>query len=287
MNMNAIWSRILLATTCLVMSLALRGGAAEGEGAPRRVKVLFLGDSGHHKPLDRCRQVFEHFGRHGIDFTYTERMSDLNPQTLARYDALLLFANITQIALDQEKALLDYVASGKGFVPIHCASYCFLNSPKITALTGGRFKSHGTGVFKETIVNHEHPVTKGLRPVESWDETYVHEMHNEQDRTVLSIREDASGKEPYTWVRTHGKGRVFYTAWGHDERTWGNEDFQNLLERGLRWASGDWAMAGAPKFKPFEYTEANLPNYLPGRQWGTTGDPIRVMQKPLTPEESM
>ena len=46
----------------------------------------------------------------------------------------------------------------------------------------------------------------------------------------------ANKKEPWTWVRTQGKGRVFYTAWGHDERTWGNPGFQNLVERGVRWA---------------------------------------------------
>ena len=34
-------------------------------------------------------------------------------------------------------------------------------------------------------------------------------------------RVDAQGREPWTWVRTQGKGRVFYTAYGHDERTWG------------------------------------------------------------------
>ena len=27
-----------------------------------------------------------------------------------------------------------------------------------------------------------------------------------------------SGREPWTWVRMHGTGRVFYTAYGHDER---------------------------------------------------------------------
>ncbi len=54
-----------------------------------------------------------------------------------------------------------------------------------------------------------------------------------------TYRVDKKGKEPWTWVRTHGKGRVFYTAWGHDERTWGNPGFQTLLERGIRWAVGD------------------------------------------------
>src|SRR5688572_17587477 len=41
--------------------------------------------------------------------------------------------------------------------------------------------------------------------------------------------------------------------------------------------------------KPFEYIEApdKLPNYLPNAQWGTQGDPIDRMQKPLAPPESM
>ena len=33
--------------------------------------------------------------------------------------------NIDRIEKDQEQALLDYVAQGGGFVPLHCATYCF------------------------------------------------------------------------------------------------------------------------------------------------------------------
>src|SRR5881394_2919592 len=41
--------------------------------------------------------------------------------------------------------------------------------------------------------------------------------------------------------------------------------------------------------KPFEYVEspAPLPNYTPNAQWGTQSEPIRTMQKPLEPAESM
>lgn len=40
---------------------------------------------------------------------------------------------------------------------------------------------------------------------------------------------------------------------------------------------------------PFEYMDApdRLPNYTPRASWGTQGEPIRTMQKPLAPEESM
>ena len=46
------------------------------------------------------------------------------------------------------------------------------------------------------------------------------------------------------------------------------------------------AKSGLP---PFEYMEASdrLPNYTPGARWGTQGDPIMTMQKPLSPEASM
>ena len=61
---------------------------------------------------------------------------------------------------------------------------------------------------------------KGFGGFASWDETYVHHKHNEKDRIVLEQRVEGKFAEPWTWVRTHGKGRVFYTAWGHDARTW-------------------------------------------------------------------
>ena len=123
----------------------------------------------------------------GIDVTYTEKLGDLNPETLARYDALLIYANINEISPDQEKALLDYVEGGGGFVPVHCASYCFLNSPKYIALVGAQFQRHGTGEFDTKIVDPSHPIMKGFEPFRTWDETYVHTKHNEKDRHVLQI----------------------------------------------------------------------------------------------------
>ena len=206
--------------------------------APTPLKVLFLGDTGHHNPAARFKQIEPILAARGISLEYTGSLDDLNPAKLAGYDCLVIYANWTNISPSQETALLDFVAQGHGFVPLHCASYCFLNSPKYIELVGAQFKSHGTGVFKETIVLPEHPVLKGVSPIESWDETYVHTLHN-TNRVVLAERRDASGAEPYTWVREHGQGRVFYTAWGHDQRTWSNTNFQALVENGIRWASAN------------------------------------------------
>ena len=291
-------NRLLAAALSLGLSLTAVGA----DEPPRPIKVLFLGDNGHHRPAERFRQLQPVLEKRGIDLTYTDKVEALNAKMLASYDGLIIYANTTRITPEHEKALLDFVEGGKGFIPIHCASYCFLNSPKYVELVGAQFKSHGTGTFRTTIADPDHPVMKGFKGFESWDETYVHTRHNEKDRTVLEYRAEGDVKEPWTWVRTQGKGRVFYTAWGHDQRTWGNPGFHDLIERGIRWAVAK-EPAAAPEqqadlpfpvpemtprrqdVKPFEYVDVGkkIPNYQPR---GGQGEPFSKMQVPLPAEES-
>jgi putative membrane-bound dehydrogenase-like protein len=284
--------RIHLSALILV-SLAALSATVHAADPPEKttLSVLFLGDAGLHHPADRYAQLAPIFAGRGIDMTYTEKTSDLNPATLAKYDALVIYANTTQITKDQEKALLDYVENGGGFVPLHCASFCFLNSPAYIDLVGAQFQKHGTGEFNTKVVAPDHPIMKGLEPFRTWDETYVHTKHNAKDRDVLQTRDDPSGEEPWTWTRTQGKGRVFYTAYGHDARTWGHPGFADLVERGVRWAANkgnvyDSRPRVAGGLKPFEYEKAEIPLYTPGASWGTLGEPIKKMQKPLDPAES-
>jgi putative membrane-bound dehydrogenase-like protein len=281
---------ILTKLTAGIIMCAISGSTGFAAESASAIRVLFLGDNDHHRPEDRFKQLQPVLAEHGIKMTYTTSLDDLSAAKLAGYDCLMIYANHTKISPAQEEALLSFVEQGGGLAAIHCASYCFLNSPRYIELVGAQFKSHGTGVFKETIVNSSHPILKGLSPIESWDETYVHSHHN-TNRVVLAERRDSTNSEPYTWVRESGRGRVFYTAWGHDQRTWGNTDFQKLVENGVRWASEKspsrlHARAG---LAPFEYVDAPspLPNYVPNAQWGTQGEPLRKMQKPITPEESL
>ncbi|GAB2781243.1 hypothetical protein GCM10027275_26070 [Rhabdobacter roseus] len=256
----------------------------------RRLEVLFLGDNGHHRPIERIPSIMAALGSKGINFTYTDKLEDLNPQTLAKYDALLVFANWDSIAPQQANALLDFVASGKGFLPIHCASYCFRNNAEVVKLIGGQFWRHTWDTIQPVWTKPDHPAIAGVKPFKTLDETYLH-AKLQPDNVVLTERliqpdqaKDRPGqeKEPYTWVRTHGKGRVFYTAYGHDEKTWSQPEFHNLIEKGILWAVNDEARQAhaALNPQPFAYREAKLPNYeqRPGPQ---------LQQLPLSPEESV
>ncbi|HEX6987383.1 MAG TPA: PVC-type heme-binding CxxCH protein [Planctomycetaceae bacterium] len=275
----------------LASALLLGLLASATQAAEPTLRVLFLGDQGHHRPADRAAQLIPVLANRGIDVTYTEDVGVLDRDFLSRFDALLIYANIERITPEQEAGLIGYVEGGGGLVPIHCASYCFLNSPAYIALVGGQFKSHGTGTFETKVVASDHPIMWDYRPFATWDETYVHDKHNEENRTVLQVRAEGGREEPWTWVRTQGDGRVFYTAYGHDERTWMQPGFHDLIERGIRWAAnkGEVFDSGPEPnkgLKPFEYAEALLPNYVPSEKWGTQGEPIRTMQLPVEPEES-
>ncbi|MEZ6063027.1 MAG: ThuA domain-containing protein [Planctomycetaceae bacterium] len=294
---------------CLVLAFALFTLSPAADAAD--LKLMFLGDNGHHRPEVRFQELAPALEARGIELKYTDRMEDLNAATLGEFDGLVLYANIDRIEDNQAQVVLDYVASGKGFIPLHCATYCWRNNAEMVALMGAQFQRHGGQVFTTVIAEPGHPVMKGYGSFTSWDETYIHHLHNEENRTVLEYRvegDQAEGRdrEPWTWVRTHGKGRVFYTAWGHDQRTFSNPGFHNLVERGIRWACGDDPSVVpayydadtfvAPKMTelrtdvaPFEYVDVGpkIPNYTPGAEWGKQGQPHNMMQLPLSPEESM
>jgi putative membrane-bound dehydrogenase-like protein len=289
MKRHFLSTTIRLATSCLLVLTGMCTTAAAGEA--RRLNVLMLG----HKPgshpghitEDRYAQLFAALGPRGIDLEFTDDVNyALNAQTLKHFDALALYANTEQITTDQEKALFDFVESGHGFVPIHCASFCFLNRIQATALIGGRFKRHQTGEFNTVITQPDHEIMKGFVPFKTWDETYVHEMHN-PDKIVLQTRVELKANptdidEPWTWVRNQGKGRVFYTAYGHDARTWAQPGFHDLMFRGIVWAVGDTAAADFKKLKiaPLEYVDgAEVPNY-------EKRNPAPKLQKPLSPADA-
>ena len=278
------------ATTALASSPA-RGQAPVPEGT-RPISVLFLGDKGHHNPAARAAGLIPVMAGRGVAVTYTEDLAAIEPANLAKYDALLVYANIESLAPEKAKAIVDYVAQGGGFVPVHCASFCFQDAPEVVALMGGQFLRHGTGTFETKVVASDHPIMKGLIPFKTWDETYVHAKHNPDSRTVLQVRPDNEGEEPWTWVRTQGKGRVFYTAYGHDDRTWDQPGFHDLIERGIRWAAAKTPVYDSrPKvpagLAPFAYEASDkIPQYVAGEKWGAQAEPTRTMQSPLAPGES-
>jgi uncharacterized protein len=278
-----------------LLSLLLLLGALNVHGTDEGpVRVLFLGhDAEHHPSNAYFPMISKALGRDAIYFDYTTSVEEAlgDADYLGKFDAVLLYANHAEITSNQWKNLLNFVETGGGFLPIHCASWCFSNEPGFDQLVGGRFAHHRTGVFQPKTVLPDHEAIKDVPALEAWDETYVHVNHNLKDRVVLQVREVAGPDdnikepEPWTWIRTQGEGRVFYTASGHDHRVWGRDEFHQLIKKGVLWSIGDERRQSYEAFLnervPLAYEKRdNIPNYE------RRPEPLPY-QLPLSPEESL
>ena len=258
-----------------LLAICLASVQANAELEVGAIRVLFLGhESEHHNSNKFYPMLAKGLGRDAIYFDYVTSVEEAlgDAAYLNKFDALLLYANHGRITPGQWKNLKGYVEGGGGFVPVHCASWCFGNEPGFDQLVGGRFASHKTGTFTAKVIDPKHPAMAGVKEFEAWDETYKHRNHNKKDRQVLMVREVAekgdniTELEPWTWVRTQGKGRVFYTASGHDERVWGQSAFHQLLKAGILWSVGDARKQSYEKFiaarAPLKYEKrGDIANY--------------------------
>ena len=175
----------------LTVFAAPKGNAETEKGA---VRVLFLGhESEHHNSNKFYPMLAKGLGRDAIYFDYVTTVEGAlgDAAYLNQFDALLLYANHGRIKPGQWRNLKAFVEGGGGFVPVHCASWCFGNEPGFDQLVGGRFASHKTGTFTAKVVDSKHPAMAGVKEFEAWDETYKHRNHNKKDRQVLMVREVA------------------------------------------------------------------------------------------------
>jgi putative membrane-bound dehydrogenase-like protein len=289
MRLAAVTAGALLVLAAAAGPELWLSAASARQGAPpqgRPIRILFLGQNQErpHDPVKMFPLLAAPLARRGIQITYVATPAEaLVPAKLKHYDGLMLYGNHDTLTPEQERALLEFVEAGKGVVAIHSASAEFVNSEKYIAMIGAQFQRSGTGEFTAEITTPAHPVLEGLKPFSTSDETFVHTKHNPTDRTVLMERVDASGREPLTWVRTQGRGRVFYTAYGHDERTWSKPEFTKLIENAVTWTVDETAREARIGLQIPEvvYVDGyNVPNY-------ENRSPAPKYQLPFSPTDAL
>lgn len=171
----------------------------------------------------------------------------LTADALTRFDAVV-FANTTgNLGIPDVGAFLNWIAGGGGFVGAHSASDTYHESAEFLAMLGGEFQTHGSIVETDVRVDDpSHPTVAHLAPrFQITDELYRFTRFDRAAvRTLLSLDRnppDGVGQAgqpvdlPMAWHRTHGSGRVFYTAFGHREEVWQDARYRQHLREALRW----------------------------------------------------
>ena len=83
-----------------------------------------------HSAAGLYQSIGAPLARKGIQLTAVLSPAALTAERLGYYDAIIIYGNHTTLAPEQEKALLDFVESGKGLVALHSASEMFAGSER-------------------------------------------------------------------------------------------------------------------------------------------------------------
>jgi len=159
-----------------------------------------------------------------------------------------------------KKSLVEFLRNGGGLAVTHAGVASFRKWPEFGHIIGARFDNHPWGAGSTVVLQVEeptHPLAAAFRePVFIvTDELYqvTDPYSRDKVRVLVSIdpkrtritpqqRQAIHRKDmdfPMTWVKSYGKGRVFYCALGHQhELFWNPVVLQHYLD-GIQFVLGD------------------------------------------------
>jgi uncharacterized protein len=257
--------RALGAALALVALVTLPASAQKK--APQGTKVLILsgGEREHHGYRDQAlylASALEDTRRYQV--TICEDASILETPAMKKYDLLIVNADRRQpehkFTLEQQKALLEYVKEGHGYVSIHGADNAPPDwIPEWKQMLGGIYSHVGLpdgkailGKYTIKIADKSSPVTAGLDDFELNDELYSNMQMLPEVKPLATI-EYKGTTWPVAWTWTYGKGKVFHTSLGHkgfrpgqyDPLT--NPNLMKLIIQGVDFAAGKAPEASSSK----------------------------------------
>ena len=174
--------------------------------------------------------------------------------SLTNVDAIF-FIGHRDVPIDEQQKteLAAFVRDqGKGFVAAHQALTALDSWPEFGELIGGRYDGHPWNSAAGTVINEapDFPATKHFAPTFPLFDEFYQPKEFSRTRARVLLRLDVSkmpphqelrlkdGDFPLAWARMYGKGRVFYSALGHDASTWDNRDVAQMYFEAIKWALG-------------------------------------------------
>ena len=178
----------------------------------------------------------------------------LGPDAYTAYEADLetpkTFPNpkpVTWITEEQGNAIKDFVTAGNGFYALHNCSNISLSSKPYREVMGGAYISHPPlRPFEVHATANKHPITDGMKPFIVNDEQHYVIYDKDPKYVILEAEnldglkfEDLGTKSISGWAYDFGKGRVVFTAVGHNIHAMWNPQYIEIQKRSIRWLLRD------------------------------------------------
>lgn len=237
---------------------------------PRKLLVFNLCKGFVHSSIPYGAKALEVMGKKtgAFEVVQSKDMSVFRPENLKQFDAVC-FNNTTRLDFNEpalRKSLMDFVKGGKGIIGIHAASDNFYNWPEAAEMISGQFAGHpwvNRGTWAVKIEDAKHPLTVafGGKDFRINDEIYRIKQLNLRKNCHVLLRLDMTDETnitkarnlkptdtdiPISWVRSYGKGRVFYCSLGHNHHIFWNPAVLRHYLDGIQFALGDLAVDTTP-----------------------------------------
>jgi type 1 glutamine amidotransferase len=251
----------------LVTNLSMRNGKP------------FRGSSDAVLPI--ANYAFELMGKRtgAYDATFSNDVEMFRPNKIKQFDAICFLNTVGVLFEDAElrRSLLDFIGQGKGFVGIHDAIATFVQYPKYDQWPAfgkmlGATENGGHPWNAEMLTlkldDPKNPVNAvfGGNEFQISDQAFQFQepvlrdnMHvllsidvaktSTPPRRVLAVRKEDMDF-PMSWIKSYGKGRVFYSALGHSAPVYWNPTVLQHYLAGIQYALGDLKANDAPDQKP-------------------------------------
>lgn len=181
----------------------------------------------------------------GVDTT--ESADAFTDENLKKYAAVVFLCTTGNVLNDeQQQAFERFIRHGGGYVGTHSSADTEYDWAWFGELNGAYFKNHPRpqeAVFN--IVDSNNISTAHLPKV--WkraDELYNFKWIGTDLHILITIDENSytgggnGDDHPMAWYHDFDGGRAFYTALGHDNKSWEDPLYQQHLLGGIKYAMG-------------------------------------------------
>ncbi len=242
-----ILSTILLSICCLLTNCS-ENTSPHIFTPKNQILVFSKTEVFRHSSIEVGIAAIQKLGKeNGFEVLATENADYFTEDSLLQF-AAVVFLNTTGDVLNhkQQADFERYIQAGGGYMGIHAASDTEYNWPWYGKMVGAYFDGHPQiQAATLEVVDSDHSSCQHLpKSWERTDEWYNFKDLNEEVNVVLQIDEASyeGGKNgenhPMAWWHDYDGGRAFYTALGHTEESFEEENYLQHLLKGIQYTMG-------------------------------------------------
>ncbi len=202
----------------------------------KKVLLLINGPGGPFSAFaNMFKPLAEESGQFGVEVSDDrDRLVDLSA-----FDAVALYILGGSFTPEQEKGLTSFVKGGGGLLAVHASNAMLAQYNDFMELIGTEFTGHDPlGAFEVSLEGGFDDILPRLsRRFRVVDECFKLKPRTDDPLRYFHYGTWRLERYPLGYIRDYGKGKVLYTALGHDDLTFRQPDFQDLMIKGLRYVS--------------------------------------------------